>query len=321
MRRVLVTGSNGFLGQAVVPTLQRAGHAVIASVRRNVAQADGAEAVHVTDIGPNSDWTGALHGVHTVVHLGARVHVMRDPARDPEAAFHRVNAAGTRRLAEAAVTAGVQRFVLLSTVKVGGDETAPGQRLHESQIPSPNDAYGRSKAEAERFLAEIGERHGMRWIAMRPPLVYGPGVRGNFLSLLRLCDAGLPLPFASIDNARSVVGRQNLADAIRVAVEAPDIENGAYYVADDEDISTPELVRRLRVALGRRPLLVPFSPALLRLAAGVVGRRTVAERLLGSLRVDSSRFRQATDWTPPISMIKGLQETVDWYNRSIRRPD
>lgn len=319
---MLVTGGTGFVARAVVPCLHEAGHAVRATVRRAPStRTIDAEIVHVPDIGPETDWSGALKDVDAVVHLAGRVHVMQETASDPLAEFRLTNVVGTRRLAEAATTAGVRRFVFVSTAKVGGEATPPGSALDEQSPPAPEGPYARSKAEAEEVIAATFAGSSVQWATLRSPLVYGPEVQANFLSLIRLCDSGLPLPLAAVDNARSLIGRRNLADAIRAFLDVGDVESGRYYVADGEDVSTPELVRRVARSLRRPARLFPVPPAVLRTTARLSGHRQQADRLLQSLRVDSSRFRRRVDWTPAVSMIKELQETADWYRGTDHHAD
>lgn len=319
MSRILLTGAAGFVGRAVLFRLHQAAHPLRITLRQahDRPAPAGIETVAVPDIGPDTDWSRALAGIDTVVHLAARVQPEKDRSVDPASEFFRVNAAGTRRLAEAAVAAGVSRMVLLSTVKVAGSVTAPGAVLDEGLPITPVGPYGRSKAEAEALLRATAEGQ-IHWIALRAPLVYGPRVRGNFLRLLRLCDAGIPLPLAAVHNARSVIGLGNLADAVRAAVEAPHLPSGTYYVADEKDVSTPELVCLLAAALGRPLHLFPVPSVLLRLALRSVGGREAAESLLNSLRVDSARFRRLAAWTPPTSTACGIQDTVDWFRGTDR---
>jgi nucleoside-diphosphate-sugar epimerase len=252
-----------------------------------------------------------------VVHLAARVHVLREHSSDPLAEFRRVNRAGTRRLAEAAMAAGVERFVFVSTVKVHG-EVSPGRPLVESDRLAPSDAYSISKYEAEQELADVCGRSGMRLTTLRPPLVYGPGVGGNFARLLKAVDRGVPLPFGALRNRRSMVYVENLADAIAAAIEARAANGGTYLVSDGEDVSTPELVRRPAAALGRRTRLLDVPVWLLRAGASVFGRARDFDRLVGDLAVDSGAIRRALAWTPPFSMSDGLAATAQRY-RSTRR--
>jgi nucleoside-diphosphate-sugar epimerase len=314
MRRVLVTGAGGFVGRAVLAALAARGVAARAAHRRlpPAAARDAGDAVEVGEIGPDTDWGAALEGVDTVIHLAARVHQMRDTAPDPAAEYARVNAGGTRRLAEAAAAAGVRRMLLASTVKVLG-EGAGERPLRGDQPPAPADPYGASKAMAEAALFQAARPGGMEAAVLRPPLVYGPGVRANFLALLRAVDRGIPLPLALVRNRRSLVFVGNLADALLAAAERPAAAGGVFMVSDGPAVSTPQLVRAIGAALGRRPRLVPVPPALIRAAAALAGRRAAAERLLGSLVVDHAELGTRLGWVPPFTLEQGLADTARWY--------
>jgi nucleoside-diphosphate-sugar epimerase len=307
-QRVLVTGANGFVGLPLCERLTRAGVEVVAGVRRPSASLaalaaltpPGAEGrlrqVELGDLGAAPDWSSALTAVDAVVHLAARVHVP-GTAPDP-AAFHRVNVEGTMRLAQAAARAGVRRLVFISSVKAkdGG-----------------GDPYSRSKAEAEERLGEASLRLGLACVIVRPTLVYGPRVRANFLRLMRLVDSGIPLPLASVANRRSLVFVGNLVDALHACVTHPDAPGRTFAVSDGEDVSTPDLVRRMAQALGRPARLFPFPLTLLRIAAAVAGQSQAIERLTGDLTVDSSPIRSVLGWRQPHSMEQGLAETAAWY--------
>lgn len=314
-QRVLVTGASGFVGLPLCALLVRAGIDVAAAVRQQngelaaIAPNGRLHQVAVGDLGAAPDWSEALEGADAVVHLAARVHVMKaaDPADD--ALFRRINVEATVRLATAAAKARVRRIVFVSTAKAHAEAA---------------DAYSRSKAEAERVLAEESRRLGLECVILRPPLVYGPRVRANFLRLLRLVDAGAPLPLAKVANRRSLVFVGNLADALRVCIDHPDAAGQTFAVSDGEDISTPELVRRMARALDRRPSLLPFPVGLLRLAGKLVGQEQAIDRLTGDLVVDSSKIRTELDWTPPYDMEQGLAQTAAWYRQRregiVRRP-
>jgi nucleoside-diphosphate-sugar epimerase len=300
VRRILVTGATGFVGRAVLPELARLGE-LVAVARRAVPEA--ARSHLVPDIAEVADWGAFLDGVTDIVHLAARVHVMGD---DPEgeAGFMRVNLAATEALASAAAAAGVARFVFLSTVKVNGDATH-SHPFTEGDPPRPVGPYAVSKLRAETMLT--GLRTGMERVILRPPLVYGPGAKGNFAALLRLCRSGLPLPFGAVDNRRSLLAAANLASAIAACVAAPRRDGArTYLLRDGEDVSTPDLVRRLAAALGRRARLVPVPPSWLGAALRTVGRGELAERLLGSLQVDDGAFRRDYGWRPPLGLSDGL---------------
>ena len=314
MSTVLVTGANGFVGRALIPVLGDAGHRVIAAVRdpRSISEPLGVELRHIHDIGPETDWTDALAGIDAVVHLAARVHILDDKADDPMAEFRRINTQGTQRLAETAAKAGIRRFVFLSTVKVHG-ETSPGSAFRETFPLAPVDAYGITKLEAERALFKAAGGSALEPVVLRPPLVYGPGVKGNMLRLLEFCRKPPPLPLGLVANRRSMVFVGNLTDAVRTCLDHPDAPGQAFLVRDGEDISTAALIRHLSAALGRPARLIPVPPGWLRLAAALVGKSATAARLLDTLAVDDRQIRQRLDWSPPASLDDGLKSMVSWY--------
>lgn len=306
--KVLVTGASGFVGSALVPVLAARGHAVRAAARRPL---DIADSVVVGDLGPDTDWRAALAGCDAVVHLAARVHVMRDAAGDPLAAYRRANTAGTMALAEQARSAGVRRFVFASTAKVLGESSPRGRPFTDDDPPAPVDPYAVSKAEAEQRLAALAAEGGMRVATVRPPLVYGPGVGANFLRLMTAIARGRPLPLGSIANRRSLVYAGNLAAAIAALLEHADA-SGPYLVSDGEDLSTPDLVRRVAAALGTPPRLVPVPPALFAAAGAVLGKRAEVERLTGDFALAPTRLA-ALGWRPPFTVAQGLAETARWF--------
>jgi nucleoside-diphosphate-sugar epimerase len=311
--RILVTGASGFIGTALCCALLARGHEVRAAVR--TARASGAaradlHQVVIPDIAASFDRGALLDGIDTVVHLAAIAH---RPASNAE--VRRVNSDATLRLAEAAA-ASVRRFIFLSSVKVHGEDSGSGT-YGEDDALRPEDFYGLSKLEAEQALTETAARSGMELVLIRPPLVYGPGVRANFLRLLRWIDSGLPLPLASVRNRRSLVYLGNLVDAIARCAEHP-AARGPILVSDEEVVSTPELAWRIARALGRSARLFPAPTALLRIAGMIAGRRDEIRRLTGNLAVDSSRARRLLDWRPPYTIDAGLAETARWF-RSARR--
>jgi nucleoside-diphosphate-sugar epimerase len=310
--RIIVTGASGFIGAVLCRELLARGHAVRAVVRRASPQAEvppGLESIEIPDIAGEFDRGGLVGSFDAVVHLAAVVHRAAD-----EAGLRRVNVDATRRLAEAAAGS-VRRFVFLSSVKVHGEDSGAGA-YGESDTPRPEDAYGKSKLRAEELLTEISARSGMELVVLRPPLVYGPRVKANFLRLLRWVDSGLPLPFASIRNRRSLIYLGNLVDAIVRCVEHP-AASGPLLVSDDEVVSTPELVSRVARSLGRAPRLFPAPPALLRLAGTLLGRSDQMQRLTGNLVVDISKARRLIDWRPRLTLDQGLAETARWF-RALR---
>ena len=264
------------------------------------------------DIHTSTTLAAALRGVDVVVHLAARVHMMNDDAPDTLTEFRRVNVEGTVALARAAVEHGVRRIVFVSSVKVNGEATA-GRPFTEDDAPAPQDPYGVSKREAEDALRMIGTRTGMEITIVRPALVYGPGVRANFLHLLKTVERGIPLPLPNIQNRRSLVGVENLADLLVECVGHPGAANETFMASDGEDVSTRELVARMAKALGRPARFLPVPESAIRLAARMTGKEAAVDRLFGSLVVDSSKARQKLGWKPPVTLDNGLAATARWY--------
>lgn len=304
---VLITGASGFVGRALCETLTRAGYDVIPAVRDARGMPNERA---VGEIGPYTDWREALHGVQSVVHLAARVHVMCDAASDPLAAFRAVNTAGTLNLARQAAAAGVKRFVFMSSIKVNGEYTQPGRAFAEVDLPDPQDAYGQSKHEAELGLRQLGAETGMEVTIIRPPLVYGPGVKANFAALLHAVQRGWPLPLGAVHNRRSLVALDNLVDFIVTCLTHPQAANQTFLVSDGHDLSTTELVRGLAHAAEVRARLVPVPAWTLRAGAALLGKGEVAQRLCGNLQVDISKARSLLGWVPPVSVDEGLRRVV-----------
>jgi nucleoside-diphosphate-sugar epimerase len=308
---VLVTGANGFVGRTLCAQLAASGFRTRPAMR--APDPGTPEAVAVGDIGERTDWRAALTGVSHVAHLAARTHVLRETAADPVAEYRRINVQGTERLARSAAACGVRRLLFVSSVKVNGERTE-GRPYTEADAPRPEDAYGVSKWEAEQALARIAADTGLEVVVLRPPLVYGPGVKGNFLRLMNLVARGAPLPLGAIANRRSLIFAGNLADAIASALVAREAAGKTYLLNDGEDVSTPDLVRRLAQSLGVKPRLIPVPLALLGLAASLAGRRAELARLAGSLQVDSTRVRRELAWRPPFTLAQGLEQTAQWYH-------
>jgi nucleoside-diphosphate-sugar epimerase len=294
--RILVTGGSGFVGRHLLPALRAAGHEVVAPSRAQTG-----------DLCGSTDWQPWLAGVDAVVHLAARVHVMQDTAADPLAAFRAVNVEGTRRLAQQAQAAGVTRFVFVSSIKVNGEQTAPGRPFRAEDTPVPQDPYGISKYEAEQLLLGMP---ALQPVIVRPALVYGAGARGNLERLVRLLRRGLPLPLAAIRNRRAMLDVADLVDFLRAVVEQPAAAGRVFLLADAQAPSTPELIRQLAVADGRRARLWPFPPALLALAAYLAGQGAAWQRLAGSLEVDSAPARALPGWSPRADHEESLRALV-----------
>ncbi len=263
-----------------------------------------------------TDWTPALKNVDQVVHLAARVHSMNENSADLLAEFYRVNVEGAANLLRQAAAAGVRRFVFLSSIKVNGEFTVACQRFAADDVPTPGDAYGISKHEAEQVLRQIAAETNMEFVVLRPPMVYGPGVKGNFFRLMQAIDKRRPLPLGGIKNQRSLIYLGNLVDAIRLCLTHPKAAGKTFMVSDGDDVSTPELVRRVAAALSLRPFLVPVPVSWIRWAGGVLGKQGAVDRLLGSLCVDITPLREELGWTPPYTMQAGLESTAQWYHKT-----
>lgn len=309
--RVLVTGATGFVGGALVERLlSEDGWIPAAGCRQASLVPLGAEHVLTPSLASNADWSCAVHGADVVVHAAARVHVMNDAEADPLTAYRKANVAGTLALARQAAQAGVKRFVFVSSIKVNGELTRPGDVFRETDRPVPEDPYGISKAEAEAGLFAIGRRTGMEIVVVRPPLVYGPGVRGNFAELLRLVWRGVPLPLGAVNNRRSLVGLDNLVDLLVKCLDHPQAAGKVFLVSDGEDLSTTALLRRVAIAMGQPLLLLPVPPVMLQLGARVLGRPEVAQRLLGSLQIDMTFTQETLAWNPPMSVDEEFRRTI-----------
>jgi len=316
---ILVTGANGFIGSALCHRLQAIGMPVRGGVRDRSSipasggsEAGGFEWVVLHDQSTDVETQQALHGVQVVIHLAAKVHVMADPAADSLHEFRKVNVVWTERLARAASAQGVRRFVYLSSVKVNGE--ASSVPFTEQDSPNPQDAYGISKWEAEQALATVSSETGLETVIVRSPLVYGPGVGGNFLKLLNVLRREIPLPLARVENRRSLIYRENLVDALILCAWDARAAGQTYLVSDGEDLSTPDLIRRLAMALGSPSRLWPVPLSVLGWLGKVVGKEAIIERLFGSLQIDSSRIRRELDWHPPYFVDHGLAETATWFH-------
>ena len=312
--KILVTGANGFVGQVLCRDLIERGYAVRGAVRNGGAELPaGAEKTVVGPMDESTGWSQALQGIDVVTHLAARVHVMHEKSSDPLSEFRKVNVTGTKRLAAAAAAAGVRRLVYVSSIKVNGEETR-GRPFSETDEPNPQDPYGISKWEAEEALRKISAETGLEIVIIRPPLVYGPGVGGNFVRMLGWIKKGIPLPLGSIKNCRSMIYVENLADALIHCATHPKAANEVFLVSDTETVSTPELIRKLSEQMGIKPAIFAFPLPLLRLLGKLAGKSAEIERLTGSLEIDSSKIRSKLGWSPPHTMPEGIAKTIAWYD-------
>lgn len=311
-KKILVTGANGFVGSALCDHLHSR-HFSVCPVVRSVQSVDRYGGfVQVGDIGPETDWSAALHDVDTVIHLAARVHVMKEAAADPLAAFRQVNVDGTLALARQAADKGIKRFIFLSTIKVNGERTSDIP-FSESDDPDPQDDYGLSKYEAEKGLWHIASGSALQVVVIRCPLVYGPHVKGNFIRLLHLINKGIPLPLASVKNRRSMISLDNLVDFLTHCIDNKSAAGETFCLSDGHDLATAELIRRLSEKMGKTPRLLPVPAWLLFQIGRLTGMQSVVERLCGSLQVDSSKARQLTAWKPPYTIDEQLKKTVSWF--------
>jgi len=320
MKRVLVTGANGFIGTNLCKRLLGENFHVRGAVRpgKAILLPKGVEATHVESIEGDTAWGNALEGVHTVVHLAALVHVMKDSASDSFAEYRKVNVQGSEHLALAAAQYGAKRFIFMSSVKVNGEGRSTP--YNEEDLQKPQDDYSMSKWEAEKVLNEISYETGMELVVLRPPLVYGPGVKANFLRLLEVVKLGIPIPLARVNNRRSLIFLGNLLDAIVACITHPEAAGQIFLVSDGRDLSTPEVIWMIAEAMGRKARLFSFPPNMLKTMGKIIGRSAEIDRLTGSLCVDSSKIRSMLGWKPPYTLEEGIRETAEWYLKSADYP-
>ena len=316
MPTVFITGATGFIGQALCFKLKAMGWKVKAAFRGKCAPVclpASVEAVSIESIETHDNYLDDLMGVDAVIHLAARVHIVNDPATDVIDAFRKVNVLGTERLARIAAKAGVKRFIFISSVKVNGEGSS--WPYTENDLPEPRDAYGVSKLEAEQAVARVACETGLQTVILRLPLVYGPGAKANFKNLVKLVSSGLPLPFKSIRNRRSLIYLGNLVDAISVCVNHPLAAGETFMVSDGQDISTPDLIKAIAYAMNKKPALFSLHPRFLKALSNIFGKQEEAGKLTGTLVVDSSKIRNLLNWKPPFTLEDGLAETVAYYKK------
>lgn len=309
---ILVTGGYGFIGSALCTKLSEFAplRTSVRSERAFVLPAKNIE-IFQASLSSNQEWSSALHGVSVVIHCAARVHVVDDRVTNSLFQFRQVNVGGTLNLALQAARAGVRRFIFISSIKVNGNFTELNQPFLADQLPLPTDPYGISKYEAEEALIALSHETGMEVVIIRPPLVYGPGVKANFLSMLNWLQSGFPLPLGDAkENRRSFVFIDNLISLIIACVNHPVAANQIFLVSDDEDLSTAVLLERMALALGRASNLVTVPTGLILLGARITGRSDIAQRLYGSLQVDINKTKDLLGWSPPVSLDDGLRKTA-----------
>jgi len=311
---IFVTGATGFVGSGVIMRLLQENNFVRAAVRSEIHQfSEKVDCIRVVDLNPENEWSDALSGIDCIVHLAARVHVMRDEAVDPLTEFRRVNVEGTLNLARQAALAGVRRFVFVSSIKVNGESTVSGKPFSPDDLPDPRDPYGISKYEAERGLFDLASETGMEVVIIRPPLVYGPGVKANFAAMISWLDRGVPLPLGAVHNKRSLVALDNLVDLIVICLDHPRAANQTFLVSDGEDMSTTALLQRMGRALSKPSRLIPVPVGLMTVAANLLGQGYAVQRLFGSLQVDSSKVQELLGWKPVVTVDEALRKTADAF--------
>ena len=312
MNKILITGATGFVGHMLVGRVLESDHGIRVALRQDSNLfPSGIDKAIVEILGEKTNWNEALELVDVVIHLAARVHVMQDSASNPLEEFRKVNTEGTLDLARQAAVVGVKRFIFISSIKVNGEFTKEGVPFTAMDTPAPQDPYGVSKLEAEQGLLALAQETGMEVVIIRPPLVYGPGVKANFLKMMVGLNRGLPLPLGAVHNKRSLVALDNLVDLILTCIDHPAAANEIFLVSDDEDLSTPELLQRMARAMGKSARLLPVPEWLLRSGAALLGKRDVTQRLLNSLQLDITKTKEVLNWTPPVSVDEALKRTAE----------
>ncbi len=310
-QKILVTGAGGFIGSPLVDALDKKEGFEVLAVSRFGGERQNIDWFIVNSIDEHTKWHEALIGCSTVIHLAARVHLMNDNAPNPLAEFRQTNTEGTLNLARQAAELGVKRFIFLSSIKVNGEGAEAGLKFTPEDDYIPDDPYALSKWEAENGLRKLAAETGMDVVIIRPPLVYGPGVKGNFASLMRWVERGVPLPLGAVHNLRSLVALDNLVDFILLCIMHPAAANEVFLVSDGDDISTSDLLKKIANAYGRRAWLIPIPVGLMTFIARILGKKAVADRLFGSLMVDITKARDLLGWQPVVSMDEQLKKMVE----------
>jgi nucleoside-diphosphate-sugar epimerase len=306
---LLITGATGFVGSHCLDALQTDDHSLRAAVRSYpVNPRSKVEFVPVGDIGPSTDWRSVLEGVDVVLHLAARAHILNDTASDPEAEFQRVNTQGTIRLVEQSIQAGVKRFVFVSSI--GAMASSSHTLLKEDSPCCPDTPYGRSKLQAEQQLVHMATAAKMEWTIIRPPLVYGPANPGNMERLIQLVFKGVPIPLGSVHNRRSLIYVRNLVDAIRLCLFHPAAANQLFLVSDNQDVSTPDLIRAIAAAMDRSTIILPIPLSILTSISRLIGKQDLFEKLTGSLALETQKITRLINWKPPYTFEEGINKTI-----------
>lgn len=306
--KILITGTTGFVGNKLCQALSMRGDAVFAVARRQVAIDTNITVINKV-LSKDTDWQDWLKDIDVVIHLAGRAHVMKDVSENPYQAYADINIHATKHLAEQAALSGVKRFIYLSSIKVNGERTKD-IAFTETDSPQPEDDYGKTKYEAEKALNNIGKDTEMEVVIIRPPLVYGEGVKANFKSLIKLAQLNIPLPFGAIRNKRSLVYIENIIDFILLCTHHPSAANQTFLISDDDDVSITRLIQEIKEASGKRSLLIPVPQSWLRFVLQLIGKSSLSDRLLGNLQVDITKAKTLLDWKPPYSVKEGIEKTV-----------
>ncbi len=312
--RITVTGAAGFVGSALCSYLSEKGYKVTGIIRdgSHFRVSETTEVRCVEEIGPKTDWSNILLDEDAVIHLAARTHIKDASKKNAEKLYHKINVDGTLRLAKSAMDLGVKKFVYISSVKAMGEQSGV-EPLNESFTPKPEDYYGLTKLRAERELLGLCSKSDMKVIIVRPPLIYGPGVKGNFLSLMKVCQIGLPLPFKTVKNKRSIIFLGNFTDILTKIIETNIPSGECFLVSDGESVSTAELVARISFSLGKSPNLFFMPISILTVLGTALGQKAAIERLTGSLEIEDSKIKKMLGWAPPFNMLQGLEITAKWF--------
>ena len=313
-KKILLTGASGFLGKGIIRYFENMPENQLFLVYRKNNLGPNKRHFCVGNINGSTDFSMALSGKDVVIHTAGRAHIMNDNSTSPLAAFREVNVKGTLNLAAQAVQAGIKRFIFISSTKVNGDLTLGSNVFSEVSIPDPKDPYGLSKYEAEQGLLKLASRSNMEVVIIRPPLVYGPGVKGNFATLIRVVKSGFPLPIALINNKRSLIALDNLVDLIATCISHPNAVNQVFLASDGEDISSLSLIKKIAIAFDLNPYIFPFSITMMKIATKLIGRGLIADRLFGDHRVDISKVQKMLNWKPVISIDEQMQKIANYHN-------
>ena len=313
--KIAVTGANGFIGAALTHKLCEKGYdvrGIVRSKERSLNRNSRLEIFAVGEINSDTNWGDALKGIDVVIHLASRVHKLIDVSINPLADYRGVNTGGTQKLAEMSAQAGTRRLLFISTIKVNGEKTI-GAAFTENHTASPQDPYAISKWEAEQALHNISDSTGLEIVILRLPLIYGQGVKANFLRLLDIVNKNIPLPLSMVNNKRSMIYIGNLIDVIIRCIEHPDAANQTFLVSDGQDVSTPDLIKMIAGAMGKKARLFPCPAPFLKVIGKVIGKSDEIERLTDSLQIDTAKIRRELNWTPPFTLEQGLRVTADWF--------